>query len=346
MRVLVTGHRGYIGSVLTSVLRNARCEVAGLDCNLYDGCDFGRVQEHVPCFATDLRDVEFTDLLSFDAVIHLAGLTDDASVEHNPKLMDEINVEATVRLARCCKQAGVSRFLFASSCSVYGRGGGQPFTEESPVHPLTPYAESKLCCEQVLARLADKSFSPVTLRLGTAYGVSPRLRMDTVVNEFVGAAMTSGRIEMKTSGGCWRPMVHVEDIARAFTALLLAPEDSVHNEVFNVVAEGENHRIINVADLITELLPPCTRSTTADRFDARSYPTDGSKLTTAMKSVLRYRWTLALGVAQLYMALSAAGFTPGDWRSDRYRRAARLNNLRDQGQLDARLRRRMRRSVA
>jgi nucleoside-diphosphate-sugar epimerase len=345
MRVLVTGHRGYLGSVLTSVLRHNRFEVAGLDCDFYEGCDFGRVQERVPCFRSDVRDVEFTDLLSFDVVVHLAGLTDDASADHDSNLIEEINSEATVRLAHCCKQAGVTRFLFASSCSVYGRGGPELFTEESPTNPLTPYAKSKLACETILGQLADKSFFPISLRLGTAYGVSPRMRVDTVVNEFVGAALTARRIDMKTTGSEWRPLVHVEDVARAFAALLVVPPHGTGSQVFNVVPPDENHRIIDVADQVTESFPHCTRRSSDDHFDGRSYAVDGTKLTDAIPS-LRYRWTLTQGIAQLTMAMSAAGFTPSDWRSDRYRRATHLGSLRDDGRLDAKLRRRIQRSVA
>ena len=336
MRVLVTGHRGYLGSVLTGVLRHARHEVVGLDCDWYTGCDFGRVREEVPCFDTDLRDVESVDLLSFDAVIHLASLPDDGAGTLDPELTEQINFEATMRLAACCKQARISRFLFASSCAVYGRGGNDLLDEQSLVEPMTQYASAKLRCEREIARLADSGFTPVFLRNATLYGVSPRIRLDIVVNDFVGAAVTTGRIAVKTAGQAWRPLLHVEDAARACAALLRAPDEGVHNQVFNVVQNDENHRVIEIADRVAELVPHCTRTTTSNVFDERSYRVDGSKLARTFPK-FRFRWTLQRGIRQLYHAMLGAGLTPGDWRSDRYRRLLRLQSLLERGPTDLEL---------
>jgi nucleoside-diphosphate-sugar epimerase len=337
VRVLVTGHQGYIGTVLSAVLRQAGCDVVGLDSGLYGACEFGRVQEQVPSFEFDLRDVEFADLLSFDAVIHLAGLSNDECGDRNATLTESFNYGATIRLAECCKKAGVSRFLFASSCSVYGRDGAGLATEDGPVRPLGHYAKAKRRCEKELSALADGTFSPAMLRLATVYGVSPRLRLDTVVNDFVAAAVTTGRILMKSNGLAWRPLIHVEDAARVFLAVLTAPAEQIHNQVFNVAAQDANYRVVDVADAVTELVPGCTRQTRVDGFDPRSYRADVGKLQSAFPK-LRLRWSLAAGIRQLATAFRAAGLTPGDWRGDRFRRAARIKGRIKIGELDSDLR--------
>ncbi len=341
MRVLVTGHRGYIGSVLTSVLRHAHYDVVGLDSDLYEGCDFGRVHEDVPAFELDIRDLDFTDLLSFDAVVHLAALPELACQDLKPSATREINCNATIHLAECCKQANVSRFLFASSCSVYGRGGCDILDERSRVEPQGVYAQSKLWCEKQLSLLADASFVPVFLRNANVYGVSPRLRLDTLVNDFVACGVTSGHVIMTGTGSAWRPLVHVEDLARTYAAILSAPDEVVHNEVFNVARSDENYRVIDVADAVTELLPRCTRSTAKDSFDNQSYRVDGSKLAKAFPN-LGFTWTLPLGIRQLRNATLVGGLTPGDWRSDRYRRAPRLQYQMEHGELGVDLRPRKR----
>lgn len=338
MRVLVTGHRGYIGSVLVSVLQHARHEVVGLDCDWYVDCDFGRMRDSIPSFEMDVRDVEFTDLLSFDAVIHLAALPQDSASQLDPTLNEEINFEAAVRLAECCKQAGVSRFLFASTCAVYGNGGCEPQDETSTPAPITPYALAKLLCEQELMRLADEYFAPVLLRNATVYGVSPRLRLDTVVNEFVGSAVAGGRVAMRTEGRAWRPLMHVEDVARAYAAILTAPDEVVGGQVFNVALTEENYRVIDIADCVTEFVPDCTRSVRTGIPDQCSYCVDGSKLRRALPH-LTWRWTLPQGIRQLRAAMLGAGLTAGEWRSDRYRRMMRLSTMMERGELDAALRR-------
>ncbi len=327
MRVLVTGHRGYIGSVVSAVLRHAACDVVGLDADLYGDCDFGRVQDPIPSFDCDLREVEFADLVSFDAVVHLAGLSDDESGDWDPHLTHAINQQATIQLAECCKQAGVGRFIFASSCAVYGRAGSDAVDEAGAVRPLSLYARTKLQCERGLSHLADDRFCPISLRLATAYGVSPRLRLDTVVNDFVASAVTHGGIVMKTNGASWRPLVHVEDVARVCLAVLTAPADVVHDQVFNVVPLEENYRIIDIADMVTESLLHCTRRARAEEFDPRSYRVDGGKLLRAFPK-LRFHWNVTAGIRQLISAMRNAGLTTGDWRGDRYRRALRLKAYR------------------
>jgi len=337
MRVLVTGHRGYIGSVLTNVLSHAHYDVVGLDSDLCRGCDFGRTHTDTPSFDLDIRDVEFTDLLSFDAVVHLAALSDDASAELDSALTCEINCEATIRLAECCKQADVSRFVFASTCGVYGRGGFELFDEKASPNPSTECGRSKWRCEQDLARLADNSFCPVFLRNATVYGVSPRLRVDTTVNNFVASAVAFGQVMMSSIGRAWQPLIHVEDLARAYATVLAAPTDVIHNQVFNIVRTDENYRVIDVADAVTEFVPQCTRSTPRDALDHGWCRADGSRLLRTFPR-LDFHWTLPLGIRQLYSAMLAGGFTPADWRSDRYRRALRLVGLMERGQLSDTLR--------
>jgi nucleoside-diphosphate-sugar epimerase len=338
MRVLVTGHRGYLGSVLVGVLRNACFDVAGLDCDLYEGCDFGRVRTHVPDFEVDLRDIEFTDLLSFDAVVHLAELPRCPSTVRSTPSIDDANVSVTVRLAECCKQAKVPRLLFASSCAVYGRARGMRLDEHSPANPTTTHAATKLCCEQELVRLADATFAPIILRNPVAYGVSPRLRLDLLVNDFVGAAVTDGHVSLKTDGRVWRPLLHVEDIARTYAKVLSASHESVGHQIFNVVHTKENHRVATIADAVCEHVPGCTWNACVKEFDEASYRVDGEKLKLALPE-LAFRWNLPLGIRQLRTAMIGAGLTYADWRSDRYRREARLTALLESGRLTSDMKR-------
>jgi len=349
MRVLVTGHRGYIGSVVTAVLRHARYEVVGLDCDLYRGCDFGRVREDVPSFDLDLRDVEFTDLLSFDAVVHLAAVPHEAWSDLDRTAVEEVNETATVRLAECCKKASVSRFVFASSCSVYGRDGAPPLDERSPADPRTPEGISKLRCERVVARLADHTFSPVFLRQAHVYGVSPRLRTDLMVNEFVASAVASGRVVVRCDARAWHPVVHLEDLARAYAAVLAAPPEAVDGQVFNIakvagtdddeIGPAGTYRVIDIADTVTERVPHCTRTVRPVVRNDASCRIDSSKLERALPR-FSFRWTLPLGIRQLANAMEGSGLTPADVRSDRYRRALRLHTLIDRGEVDTSLRHR------
>jgi len=333
MRILVTGHRGYIGSVLTGVLRRARYDVVGLDCDWYRGCDFGRIRESIPGFEADLRNIEFADLLSFDAVIHLAAVPEDHDLHLDPALTEEINYGATMRLAHCCRQAKVSRFVFASTCAVYGQNGADLIDETGPTAPISDYARSKLRCERDLARVADSEFTPVSLRMATAYGVSPRLRLDTVVNDFVASAVARGRIDIQTAGRAWRPLMHVEDIARAYAAVLAAKDDCVANQVFNLANTAENHRVADLAELVSEIVPRITYTVNAHTPDRRSYRVSGDKLLRACPR-LSYRWTLREGIRQLRDAMENAGMTPGEWRCGRYRRVLRLRTLVERGELD------------
>lgn len=333
MKVLVTGHRGYIGSVLSQVLVNRGIEVIGLDADWYGDCAFGRVREPGTSLSKDIRTVESHHFGGVDVVIHLAGLADDASGDLDPQLTEDINFTGTMRVAEMAKAAGVARFFFASSCSVYGKGATELLTENSPVNPLSQYDQYKLLCEQELSGLADDTFSPVYLRLGTVYGVSPKLRLDTVVNDFVGAATTVGRIAMKTAGVAWRPFVHVEDVARTILGLLSLARRRIHDRSINIVQRHENYRIAQVADVVTQAIPDSRWTGAFDVADTKSYHVCGNQLAHLLPG-FRFNWTLEDGIRQLAAALQGAGVTNAEWRSDRYRRVMRLRSLLERGALD------------
>lgn len=309
MRVLVTGHNGYIGSVLTGLLVESGHDVVGLDSYLFEACDFGAPTPEVESWRVDIRDVEPSHLDGIEAVCHLAGISNDPLGDLRPGVTDDINHQATVSLAVAAKQAGVERFIFSSSCSIYGASPGATVDEESATNPVTPYGWSKIHAEQGLSRLADDSFSPTYLRNATAYGVSPRLRADLVVNNLVGYGVTQGRVLMKSDGSPWRPLIHVEDISRAFVAVLATSREAVHDEAFNVVAPGENYQIKEVARLVEQAVPG-SRIELADRAgsDIRDYRVDPSKL---LERVPEFgpKWRLEDGVAQLYEAYTRYGLT-------------------------------------
>src|SRR5580692_4627280 len=252
MKVLVTGHRGYIGAEMVPALRAAGHDVTGLDIGLFDGCDFMAPPDDVPNVDVDLRDVTPAHLAGFDAVIHLAALSNDPLGDLSPDVTYDINLHASVRLARAAKEAGVRRFLFSSSCSLYGAGGDGFLNEEAAFNPVTAYGESKVRVEQEAALLADATFSPVYLRNATAYGVSRRLRADIVVNNLVGHALTTGKVLLQSDGSPWRPLVHIEDINSAFLACLGAPIEAIHNQAFNVGRTSENFQIRQVAQMVAE----------------------------------------------------------------------------------------------
>ena len=256
-RVLVTGHNGYIGSVLAPTLARAGYDVVGLDTGYYSVCTLVSDDAAIPCLRKDIRDIELRDLKGFDAVVHLAALSNDPIGNMNEKWTEEINYHSSVRLAELAKQAGVRRFLFSSSCIMYGMSEAAVVTEESPLDPKTEYARSKVKSEQAISELAADSFSPTFLRNGTVYGVSPRMRFDTVFNDLMGAAVTTGKVTLYSDGKPWRPVVHVQDVARAFLSVLEAPIDDVRNQAFNTGANHLNHQIIELAEIVAETVPGC-----------------------------------------------------------------------------------------
>jgi nucleoside-diphosphate-sugar epimerase len=326
MRVLLTGNQGYIGTVLAPMLRGAGHDVVGLDNGLFRECSIAPVPD-VPALHKDIRDVEPKDLEGFEAVIHLAGLSNDPLGDLNPALTFDINHLASVRLATLARSVGVGRFLYASTCSVYGAAGDAFLDEGSAFNPVTPYAESKMRTEQDLLHMADERFTPVYLRAATAYGASPLLRFDLAVNNLVAWATTTGLVFLKSLGTSWRPLVHVEDIARAYVALLHAPREVVHNRAFNVGRTDQNYRIRDVAELIREIVPE-TRVEYADDAcaDQRNYRVNCDRLVELLPAS-RPRWTVAEGALEVYQTIKAGGLRSQDFEGPRYNRIAYLRQL-------------------
>ena len=341
MRVLVTGHHGYIGAVVAQQLAQAGHAVVGLDSFLYRGCDFGSELGRVEEREADVRDVTPADLAGFDAVVHMAALSNDPLGDLNPSWTYDVNLEGTLRLARAAKEAGVARFVFSSSCSMYGASGREDaLDEDAPLRPLTPYAESKVRAEEGLSALADSGFSPVSLRNATAYGVSPRLRLDVVLNNLVGWAFTTGRIRLLSDGSSWRPIVHVRDIGRAVLGVLAAPRELVHDRAYNVGATAENYRIRELAGLVHEVLPECDLEFAEGASpDPRSYRVDFGRFEATFPEH-RAEWTAREGTRELAEAYRRVGLTWEDFDGPRYTRLKRLRALLDAGELDGSLRRR------
>jgi nucleoside-diphosphate-sugar epimerase len=339
MRVLLTGHDGYIGAVMTPRLQAAGHEVVGMDSHLFRGCDFGRFSPQLKVIDRDIRDVEARDLEGFDAVVHLAAISNDPLGDLNSDCTYAINHRASVRLGRAAKEAGVSRFLYSSSCSVYGAGSPDDVLDESAAFsPVTAYAESKVLVEGDLQKLADDDFSPTYLRNATVYGVSPKLRGDLVVNNLVGWALTTGLVYLKSDGSPWRPLIHVEDVCSAFLAVLAAKRDAVHDQAFNVGKQGENYRIRDVATLVSEAIPG-SRIEFAEGAgpDPRCYRVDFGKIARALPS-FQPAWTVARGVIQLRDAFRSVGLRREDLEGDRFVRIQRILRLLEAGELESDLR--------
>jgi nucleoside-diphosphate-sugar epimerase len=338
VRVLVSGHRGYIGTVLVPLFQEAGHDVAGLDSCLYDDGVFGPDASDIPSRRIDVRDVTPEDLRGFDAVVHLAAISNDPVGDLNPDCTYDINFRGAARLAEVAKRAGVTRFLFSSSCSLYGAQGDGLIDESATFAPVTPYGQSKVLAEQAMSELADDDFSPTFLRNATAYCVSPRLRGDLVVNNLVGWAVTTGRALLKSDGTPWRPLVHIEDISRAFLAILEAPRELVHNEPFNVGASSENYRIRDIARIVEEVVPG-THASFAEGGgpDKRSYQVDCSKIARVLPA-FQPKWTVRTGAEQLRDAYEQHGLTFEDFTGSRFLRIKRVNELQAAGQLDDDLR--------
>ena len=338
MRVLVTGHLGYIGTVLVPMLLAEGYDVVGLDSDLYKNCTFSGDIVDVPSIDKDIRDVKASDLEGFDAVLHLAGLSNDPLGDLNPELTTEINHKASVRLAELSKETGISRFIFSSSCSNYGAAGEDLINEEAECNPVTPYGASKVLVERDVAKLADSKFSPVFLRNATAYGVSPRLRFDLVLNNLVAWAYTTGKIHLKSDGTPWRPIVHIEDISRAFIAALEAPRDTVHNKAYNVGSNNPNYRIREIDEIVKKVMPDCEIEYAEGAGpDKRCYRVDCSKITKELPA-FKSKWTAEEGAKELVDAYKKTGITLEDFEGPRYKRVAHVKQLLQNGQLDEMLR--------
>lgn len=338
MRVMITGHRGYIGTVMVPMVQRAGHEVVGLDSDLYRNSTYGKGMPEVNEIIKDIRDIEKEDLRGVDAIVHLAGLSNDVLGDLNPELTYDINHKASVRMAEMAKEVGIRRFVFASSCSNYGAAGNQMQTEEGELHPVTAYAISKVRVEHDLALLADDNFSPVIMRNATAYGVSPRIRFDIVLNNLTAWAFTTGHVLLKSDGTPWRPIVHIEDISMAAIGALESPREVVHNQVFNVGINSENYQMRQLADIVGKTVPNCEiKFADGAEPDKRNYRVDFTKYTNAFPRH-RLRWNAKQGAAQIYESYKTIGLGRDEYEGPRYKRIAQLKLLLSTGQLDATLR--------
>jgi nucleoside-diphosphate-sugar epimerase len=339
MQILITGHDGYIGSVLAPMAGGAGHDVTGLDTFWFEGCTLGPEADPVPALRLDVREIQVDDLRGFDAIVHLAAISNDPVGHLDPARTYEINHLGSVRIARLAKQAGVERFVFASSCSLYGAASPEDLlTESAPFNPVTPYGESKVLAERDISDMADDAFSPVFLRNATVYGYSPHLRLDLVVNDLVASAFATGDVVIKSDGTPWRPLVHVEDAARAILAALEAPREMVHNEAFNVGRTRENYQVRDLAEMVTEVLPN-SRIAYAEGGgpDARCYRVDFSKAEDLLPDY-RPSWTVRDGICQLRDAYRDYGLTYEDLSSPRFVRLRRVQMLQREGRLGPDLR--------
>jgi nucleoside-diphosphate-sugar epimerase len=327
MKVLVTGHKGYIGTILVPMLKEQGHEVHGIDSDLFRNCTYGTLNLGIPEKIKDIRNMDLGDVEGFDAIIHLAGLSNDPLGNLNPNLTFDINYHASVKIAKLAKEAGVSRFLYSSSCSNYGASGDDWLTETSAFNPVTPYGESKVLSEQDISKLADDNFHPVFLRNATAYGVSPRLRFDLVLNNLVAWAYTTGKVLLKSDGTSWRPIVHIEDISRAFVALMTAPVEVIHNEAFNVARNEDNYQVREIANIVADVVPNSHVELSDDNFpDARNYKVDASKIKNLIPD-FKPTWNARKGAEECLVAYKKLGLTLEEFEGIKFQRIGHIKHL-------------------
>jgi len=313
-------------------------EVVGMDTDLYRSCTYGEQPPEIPQIVKDVRDITTNDVAGFDAIVHLAGLSNDPLGNINPDLTYDINHHASVRTAEAARSAGVRRFIFASSCSMYGKAGDDPLDETADFNPVTPYAKSKVYVERDVSQMADDNFSPVFMRNATAYGVSPRIRFDLVINNLVAWALTTGRILMKSDGTPWRPLVHIEDLSQAVICALKAPQESIHNLAVNVGSNEENYQMRDLAKLVKETVPNCEIEYADDAGpDTRSYRVNFDKIHKVFPE-FQLRWTARKGVEQCYESYLKHGLGKDDYEGIKYKRVAHIKNLIAEHKLDENLR--------
>jgi nucleoside-diphosphate-sugar epimerase len=337
-KLLITGHEGYIGSVMTPHLLAAGYEITGLDTGYFRECTLvpggGQIRE----IRKDIRDLTAKDLEGFEAVVHLAALSNDPIGNLNDHWTEDINYHASVKLAELAKAAGVGRFLFSSSCIMYGAANTEVVTEESPLDPKTEYARSKVKAEQAISKMAAPGFSPVFMRNGTIYGVSPRMRFDTVFNDLVGSAVTTGKVIVYSDGKPWRPVIHVQDVTRMFEAALAAPTEKVHNQAFNAGANSLNHQVIELAQIAVKTVPGCKLEVVAkSSADQRTYKADFGKFARTFPE-FKFKWDVVTGAQELYEAFKKVGLKHKDFVDKKFTRLKWLKYLLDNHRLDESLR--------
>ena len=338
MKVLVTGHKGYVGSVLVPHLQAHGHEAVGMDIDLYRRCSYGEDPVEIPFVEKDVRDARASDFIGVDAVLHLAALSNDPLGNLNPGITWEINHQGAVNVAMMAREAGVGRFIMASTCSNYGSGGDRPVDEDAPLHPITPYAQSKVEAERDITQLATEDFSPLFLRFATAYGVSPRLRFDIVLNNLAAWGFTTGKILLKSAGSPWRPLIHVEDMARAFAAALDAPREAVHAQAFNAAPAGENYQIRRLAEIVKEESEGCkVEFADGASTDARNYQVDTAKIRRLIPQ-FKPQWNAKKGARQLLDTYSKYGLKLEEFEGPIYNRIDHVKMLLDRGLLSPGLR--------